>query len=211
MRTRPHDQQRVLVTETQAEEIEEQWSIANGTHKEYLARKQRFTDAKKRLAKGGMEPSHNLVRYHLLNQEAMEHAKLLQMGLYRSAVLGMAEALRKEGQLEDALSKYLQVCYVDLNGPSNTGTLVDRRGRRTSLAGKDNPPWDPKKWGKFVPVILGRTERLIGKAGLDRIRTREAFMHGADAVQEFGPPISPGIAWGEIERELIKAKSLTNW
>ena len=33
---------KVLVTDNQAELIEEQWSIVNGTHDEYLARKQKI-------------------------------------------------------------------------------------------------------------------------------------------------------------------------
>jgi DNA-directed RNA polymerase subunit M/transcription elongation factor TFIIS len=41
VRTRPGDGLRVLVTKSQAEQIEEQWSIRNGTHEAYLAEKAR--------------------------------------------------------------------------------------------------------------------------------------------------------------------------
>lgn len=203
VRTRPSDQQRVLVTEAQAEEIEEQWSIVQGTHKEYLAQRKLFHDTKAELTRDGVEPSDSLVSYHLLDREAMENAKLLQMGLYRNAKLGMADILRKDGQFENALGQYLAVCYIDLNGPSNTGTFTDQSGRRTSLVGKDNPPWDPQRWGDIYPVIMGRVERLIEKTGFDKAKTREAFMHGASSVEGLQPPISAEDAWRKMEKRLF--------
>ena len=51
VRTRPQDQVKVLVTEQQADLIEEQWSIVNGTRGEYLAQKQKIEAEHARLAK----------------------------------------------------------------------------------------------------------------------------------------------------------------
>jgi hypothetical protein len=203
VRTRPSGQQRVLVTEAQTEEIEEQWSIVHGTHKEYLARRKLLDDTKAQLTRDGVEPSDSLVRYHLLNREAMEHAKLLQMGLYRNAKLGMADILRKEGQFENALAQYLAVCYIDLNGPSNTGIYTNQSGRLSSLVGEDNPPWNPKKSGELTPLIVGQVASLIEKTGFDRGKTREAFMHGVSAVEGLQPPISAEDAWRKISKGLF--------
>lgn len=75
VRTRPSDEQQVLVTEAQAEEIEEQWSIVNGTHDAYLGEKGRFAEEKAKLARRfGREPSDKDVRWSQLNQELIEHA-----------------------------------------------------------------------------------------------------------------------------------------
>jgi DNA-directed RNA polymerase subunit RPC12/RpoP len=126
VRTRPRDEQRVLVTEDQAEQIEEQWSIVNGTHGEYLAEKKRVSEEKARLAKRfGKEPSDNDVAWSMLNQDMMEYASQQNWGLFRNAKFQMAEILRKESRLEQALATYLEVCYIDLNGPSNMSGVTD--------------------------------------------------------------------------------------
>lgn len=67
MRTRPSDHQQVLVTEAQAEEIQEQWSIVHGTHDAFLAQKQRRVEEKANLAiRLGREPTHHELRWSLL-------------------------------------------------------------------------------------------------------------------------------------------------
>jgi len=139
VRTRPSDRQRVLVTEAQAEQIEEQWSIANGTHDAFMAKTNRFADEKAKLKKrfGGGEPSDNDVRWGLLNQERTEHAGQRDWGLYSNATFEMAELLKKEGKTTRALQFYLEVCYHDLNGPNNTGGVTDKDLLR------EFPPWDP--------------------------------------------------------------------
>ena len=64
VRTRPKDQVKILVTDKQVEIIEEQWSIVNGTHKEYLARKQKIEAERSRLAEiFGQAPSDNDVKW----------------------------------------------------------------------------------------------------------------------------------------------------
>ncbi len=94
VRTRPSDEQRVLVTEAEVEEIEEQWSIVNGTHDEYLAQKSRFARERVKLAQRfGREPTENDVRWSLLNQELIQHAKQENWGLFRNAKFEMAEIL----------------------------------------------------------------------------------------------------------------------
>ena len=108
---------KVLVTDNQAELIEEQWSIVNGTHDEYLARKQKIEGERSRLAKQfSRAPSENDVKWGLLNKEVTEHAVNGMWGLYRNTRFQMAELLRKEGKLKQALFTYCWVCYLDLNG-----------------------------------------------------------------------------------------------
>ena len=100
IRTRPCDEQRVLVTEAQAEVIEEQWSIVNDTHTEYLANRKRFNDEKAKLSnRFGKEPSDNDVSWSMLNQDMMEYASQRNWGFFRNAKFQMAEILRKESRL----------------------------------------------------------------------------------------------------------------
>jgi hypothetical protein len=37
----------------------------------------------------------------------------------------MAQVLRKENRLELSLRTYLELCYLDLNGPMNPGAILD--------------------------------------------------------------------------------------
>ncbi len=208
VRTRPADREKVLVTGDQAERIEEEWSVVNGTHEAYLARKQRFQEARAFLAKmWGKEPTDNDITYHLLNEDAMELAKLAQWGLYRNAKLKMAEILRKEERVKDALAGLFEVCYLDLNGPSNAGTFVHEDGTRTVIVDKFNVPWDPNRWGNLAPGVVGKARRLLKKVGADAETTRELFIHGAKAAEGLRLPISPEKAWRTLHEELFATKT----
>jgi len=73
VRTRPLDNQKVLVTEEQKEVIEEQWSIANGTHEIFLAERCAREEKKGRLAsRFGREPSEEEIRRALLADKTTE-------------------------------------------------------------------------------------------------------------------------------------------
>ena len=113
--------------------------MVNGTHAAYLAGKRRFADEKVKMAKRlNREPTDSDVQWSLLNQELLEHAKKRNWGLFRNTKVAMAEIFRKENRLSAALGGYLEVCYLDLNGPSNTGGVDDAELLR------EYPPWNPK-------------------------------------------------------------------
>jgi DNA-directed RNA polymerase subunit RPC12/RpoP len=198
VRTRPSDEQRVLVTEDQAEEIEEQWSIVNGTHGEYLAKKKRFADEKAKLAKRfGREPSDNDITWSLLNQELMVHASQQNWGLFRNAKMQMADILRKESRLVVALGMYFEVCYLDLNGPNNMSGVTDRKLL------KQFPPWNPKQDALLAPSIVGRIARLIQKTETDERQAEELFVSRASKLKEsLRLPVTVGKAWTEMRKAL---------
>lgn len=201
VRTRPSDEQQVLVTEAQAEEIGEQWSIVNGTHDDYLAEKKRFAEEKIRLAKRfGREPSDDDVRWSQLNQELIEHAKQQNWGLFRNAKSEMAEILRKEDKLTEALGFYLEVCYIDLNGPNNTGGITDR-----ALL-KQFPPWNPKDpTADLAPGILDRACRIIQKTEMDRPHVEEIYDKRASLIHDsLRLPLAPAAAWPQIRDTLFE-------
>jgi predicted RNA-binding Zn-ribbon protein involved in translation (DUF1610 family) len=200
VRTRPSDEHQVIVTEAQAEEIAEQWSIVNGTHDAYLAEKKRFTEEKDKLAKRfGREPSDNDVRWSQLNQELIEHARQRNWGFFRNAKFEMAEILRKEGRSAGALGFYLEVCYLDLNGPNNTSGITDSELLR------QYPPWNPKDLtANLAPGILDRVARIIQKnnqspATVEEIyRTRASVLHTSLRL-----PLSPASVWPKIRKALF--------
>lgn len=124
VRTRPSDKKQVLVTKEQTDKIEEQWSIVNGTHQEYLAEKNRFAKEKERLTAkfaAGKPASDSDVEWSLLNKDSIKHAQEGNWGLYRNTRFAMAEFFKRRLKLKEALAFYFEVCYLDLNGPNNTG------------------------------------------------------------------------------------------
>jgi len=194
VRTRPSDEKQVLVTEAQAEEIEEQWSIVNGTHESYLAKKRRFTSEKAKLAKHfGREPSDNDVTWSLLNQELMEHASQQNWGLFRNAKMQMADILRKESKLPDALGMYFEICYLDLNGPNNMSGVTDPELLRQF------PPWNPEQDAFIAPGIVDRIARIIQKTETDQSKAKELFTAQATKLkQSLRLPVPVTKAWTEV-------------
>jgi len=201
VRTRPSDGKRVLVTETQAEEIAEQWAIVNGTHDAYLAERRRFAQEKAKLARRfGREPSDNDVRWSLLNQELIEHAMKGNWGLFRNAKVEMAEILRREGKHVDALGFYLEVCYLDLNGPNNTNGITDQKLLR------EYPPWNPRvAFADLAPGILYRASSIITKTEMDIASVKALYDRRASLLHNsLRLPLAPDAAWPRIYKALFE-------
>lgn len=197
VRTRPSDKQRVLVTEEQVERIEELWSIENGTHSIYLANRNRVSEEKTRLAKRlGREPSDNEVSWSILNQELMEHATQQNWGLFRNAKCGMAEILRKESQLDRALGAYLELCYIDLNGPCNRGGVPEELLR-------EYPPWDTKHLGELAPGILKLISKIIKETKTSRSDVQALFFDRATKIKEsLRLSVDVTKAWRQVQKAL---------
>lgn len=198
VRTRPLDREKILITEQQILEVEEQWAIANGRHEEFLASRQQHEDTKTKLReKFGREPADHDVQWAIYNKELMEHARNGDWGLYRNVRFNMAEILRKESRDKDALSTYLEVCYLDLNGPSNTGGLDDPELLQ------QYPPFD-RKLAFLAPAILSRINGLVKKLELDNARTKAIFDKVAALQHKNLPlPMSPDRAWRKLKKELF--------
>ena len=198
VRTRPQDQLKVLATEQQADLIEEQWSIVNGAHGEYLAQKNKIEVERARLAKQfGKAPSENDIKWGLLGKDAIEHALNGNWELYRNARFQMAEVLRKESKLKQALSMYCWVCYLDLNGPRNTSDVKDQELLR------EFPPFSPKE-AFLAPGIISRMARIIEKLNLDQEKVSLIFQE--ITVRDYKGlklPMQPEDAWKSVRRELF--------
>lgn len=62
-----------------------------------------------------------------VSKNAQKHYRDANMGFYRSSLLTLGNIYERMGQLEDALDKYLLVCYYDLRGCTN-GTREYNKG-----------------------------------------------------------------------------------
>jgi len=199
VRTRPKDNARVVVTKAEAEKIDEEWSIVAGTHDIFVAEKEEFAKEKEILRKrfGGKEPSDNDVRWGLLNKQLIEHAKNGDWGLYRNARFQMAEILRGEMKLKDALRTYLEVCYIDLNGPNNTGGMND-----PELL-KEFPPFNPKDFSFLAPGVIDLIKRIVLKLKLDKDEIKQIFVeHNSRIEKSLRLPISAEKSWQALEKEI---------
>lgn len=202
VRTRPKDNARVVVTKDEADKIDEEWAVVAGTHDNFVAEKKEFAKEKEILRKrfGGKEPSDNDVKWGLLNKQLMEHAQNGDWGLYRNTKFQMAEILRGEMKLKDALRTYLEVCYLDLNGPNNTGGVND-----PELL-KEFPPFDPTKGNSFLaPGVIERIKRILKKLEMDKEKMKEDFINYNSRVeQSMRLPVAPADCWSKIESEIWK-------
>jgi DNA-directed RNA polymerase subunit RPC12/RpoP len=116
VRTRPSDRKKIIIREGQIDLIEEQWSIVNGNHEEFLAAKNRFLKKKRELQdKWGKPPSDNDVQWALYNEELLDSRTISHPGSYRNIRYQMGEMLRKEKRFEAALDFYLEIIYRDVN------------------------------------------------------------------------------------------------
>lgn len=199
VRTWPKDNARVVVVKAEADKIDEEWSIVAGTHDIFVAEKEEFAKEKEILRKrfGSKEPSDNDVRWGSLNKQLMEHAKNGDWGLYRNARFQMAEILRGEMKLKEALRAYLEVCYFDLNGPSNTGGMND-----PELL-KKFPPFDPNRDSFLAPGVTDLIKRIVLKLKLSKDEVKQIFLgHNSRIGQSLKLPLSSEKSWPSLEKEL---------
>jgi len=193
VRTRPSDRARVLVTKQQADKIEEQWN-------EYHERNQLdeidlnvFEKEREQLRSDfhGQEPSEYDIRWRLLAKESLEHAKNNNWGLYRNTQLKKATQLKVEKKYLDALDFYLDVCYLDLNGPNNGGQI-----------GTEYLPFDPSNGNGFLaPGIIEEIKKIITNLNLEKIMIKKRFLKRSQIVFEsMKLPLSPAKCWEDIQK-----------
>lgn len=214
VRTRPKDHARFVVTKEEVEQINEEWSIAMGTHDSYVAAKEEFGKEREILKKRfGKEPSENDVKWELLSKSLVKYAKNRDWGLYRNTRFEMAEILRKESKLEDALQIYLEVCYLDLNGPSNVGkiddNILDPKLFKPELLKEypelleGFPPFDPDSFSSLSSGILNRIKRIIKRLEIDKEKVKDIFLtHNSEIESSIGLPLSVTQCWLSLEKEL---------
>ncbi len=188
-RTRPLDKKKVLLREDQAKEIEIEWQIVNGTRDEVIKEEKEFQKSKKILKKRfGKEPSENDVKWAILNNKLLEHITKKEWGLYRNIKLDMTELLRKENKLKDSLLTYFEICYLDLNGSSNSGYFS------LDLA-------------FLAPGIIERIQRLIKSLKLNERETENLFFQRCEQVEKsMKLPLNAKKAWLELREELFKKR-----
>lgn len=196
VRTRPSDRKKVLVTEDDAQKIDEEWMKANGTY-EAKQEQMRFERRKHGLSgKYRHEASDLDVQWSLLNENLMTHAQDMNWGLYRNTKFEMAEQLRKEGREKQALTFFLEVSYLDANGPNNLGGLSN------PVLLRESSPFDPELAFQ-APAIVDTIHRLAKKLSVSQSELKELYIEVADRNHSnLRLPVSPQVAWESLLSEL---------
>jgi len=164
-----------------------------------------------RIALCDIMPAENDRKWGLLMKEELDHVKLGDWGFYRNGRFKMGELLRKESRSRYALSMYCQVCYLDLNGPQNTG----RWGNPQALGFDDSAPeFQPFKpsppYNSLAPGVVGRILGLIEELNLDEEEVRLLFLEAAVGdYQGLNMPVSPEQAWESVRKAL--EGHVANW
>lgn len=197
VRTESKNYIRSIVTEAEAEKINEDWSIVNGTHDVYIAEKMQTEREKEILRKKfGKEPSISDVEWSILNKNLVKDAQCRNWGFYRNTRFEMAEILRREMKLEDALQTYLEICYLDLNGPNN------RSGMDKELL-KEFPAFDPEM-ALLAPAVIDRIRRLIKKLKIDKNKAKSIFIdHNLRIKKSLKLSVSVESCWQSMAKEFI--------
>lgn len=132
-----------------------------------------------------------------LNKELVEHSQKGHWALYSATMFRLGNQLRNTGQREEALERYLEACYLNLNGPKNYGIIDD-----PDLL-KQYPSFDPKDG--FLPSgVLAEVENAIAALGLTANETKTLFDKVAARLHaRLRLPLGCEDAWAKLEAEIF--------
>jgi DNA-directed RNA polymerase subunit RPC12/RpoP len=193
VRTRPEDRKQVVVTESDAEQIDISWMKVNGTYEVHLAEKRERDEVATALAKQqGRQPTDSDVTWALCNRHLQTHSKNGNWGLYRNVRLEMGDLLRKEKRDQAALEAYLEVSYLDSNGPQNTN----------GQAGSGVRAFDRTDAFQATGVVrqIAKTAKSLNLSSDD---IQQLYREVANRTQrQLKLPTSVDHAWAELQNEL---------
>jgi len=194
-RKRPLDGVKVLLTEQQAKEGEGQDALLGLVQESSLGGVNPKATIDGLYTELGRAPTAEDVVERHLHAIARKHAEDWQWGLYRNARFNLAESRIRADRREDALRLYLEVCLLDLNGPTNCGT-------KDPAVIKRFPPFNPTT-SFLAPGVVNRAESVARELGLSPDDLRHQFETVADAVRPaLKLPRPTADAWKELAAAL---------
>jgi hypothetical protein len=130
------------------------------------------------------------------NKVLLEHARLGNWGLYRNVRLDMADYLRTSGRKLQALLTFLEVSYIDSNGPNNLHGRVDPEILRQS------PPFDPSI-AVQAPRVVGEIYVHSQELGMSNAILKARYIKVASSFHKFiKTPVDPEDGWNEFQKQL---------
>jgi uncharacterized Zn finger protein (UPF0148 family)/phage FluMu protein Com len=202
VRSSPAHRKKMLVTQEQADEIKEQWAIYNEIKMLNDAEKEQYWKIRaKMVGRDGKESPQKLhaalhdIRRSSYNELAPQYIKEGNFGLWRNTRSGIAQLLKEEGKFTDALEAFVELCYIDLNGPQNNAPLRARLGKKFQ-------GFDPRD-GSLAPAIISRTNELVKQFALTEHDVKTIFFtHNQKRISGLKLPLSLNEAWLKLEPKL---------
>ena len=192
---------RVSVTKEEAEKIDTEWRNRNATSlRIYLDKDEECSiESEKTVLRDrfNCEPTENDILWAISNMSMIRHAKNMNYGLYRNVRVRMGEILRRENKYYDALTTFLEVAYLDINGPRNAGSCKDY----PELL-KEYPCFNIEN-SRIIPIMIEIVKELIRETGLSKEDVRKLFIkHNKKLFDCFAMAISPEEIFPRLEEEI---------
>jgi len=199
VRTRPKDNSRVVVTKEEADKIDEEWSIVDGTHDIFITKKEEFAEHRNKLKKQfGKEPLAGDIQWSIYSKRIIQYAQKGDWGLYRNNRFDMAEHLWREKRFKHALITYLEVCFLDTNGPNNLSGINDPDILKAF------PRFDPTVGSETASGVVDLIKIIANKLNLTREKIKELFIaYNSRVAQNLKTPLSAEESWLILEKKLF--------
>jgi hypothetical protein len=195
VRTRPIDGQRVLLTHSQVSEIEAPWSNFHRSHiYDNINHREIEIERNQLFKRKGVMLSDTDAKWSILSRQLLQHASNADWGLYRNTRLSMGSVLEHDSKIKPALHIYLEVCYIDINGPRNLGGLRDPQLL------KEFPPFSFEE-SFLAPALVTKIVELSTMLHLNNQEIRTIFLEAAQKLfSNLKLPVAPTQAWKQLEK-----------
>lgn len=162
-----------------------------------------FDAAKERLkrqfqGRGYSSPSDDDVKWAMLNDAVMQHAKDGNLGLCRNAYMTQARFLYRRNKYQGALRLYLIVCAYDLNGPENRGGMLPELL-------KEFPLFDLRS-AFLAPGVVDSVNELATNLKLAPDKLQKIYF---DTTLDMGFPLTTEKTWSVLSLALEGKIDLT--
>jgi hypothetical protein len=192
----------VNIREEWAQPIDEQRAIRDGWHQGYLeAIRLRESIKDVLVAKGQNDNLEKNVEYFALEREKDKYAKNWFWGFYVSAVYQQAVILRDMGKTMEALEKFIEQVYLDLNGPNNFPSFeIEPTPQELRVMKKEFKLWE-KEFSSMTHAF--EIESHATALGLHKEELKDLFIKIATYTKDrVKCPLKPITAFNKVWKEI---------
>lgn len=197
VRTRPSDQRKVIVTEQEADAIDQEWALRHhlGAPADWEQKLKTLSSKNDPYEKAYYQAMLARSRrqydqaWAFFNEARIQAATLRQFGIYRNITLDMANQLRIEGKHKQAVLMLCEVCFYDLCGAANAVLSIEGNRRVPWNSG-----WDPE-FRELAPGVVQMVRDWIEELGIAQESFRSLVLgHLTKVCGAMKPPLSAEVA-----------------
>jgi DNA-directed RNA polymerase subunit RPC12/RpoP len=192
VRTSPKTNKRVLATQTQAAEIDAEFALMANIGGQELEGTPEYEQARNVLKnETGSEPADQHIKWRILTNLRAQHAQEGNWGLFRNDTLLMGDVMKGIPNMQRALEYYLQVCYLDVNGPNNTG----------GYQSAEFTAFSPDTGSSFVaPAVIDYIRSIAETEKRPIAQVEQIFVETNTRLnKKLELPLTPEEAWPRLE------------